>query len=931
MKYISHLIKYLLILIWLSPSLQAAKPPKGSRSSSPPTAQITQKKGYTRLQFNAHRVIPYTITQKGKVLEITFECEGQIKISGPQQKFKIMGNDPKPSRLKIELTENMTPQDFRQGNSVMIDLYPQLKETPAPPRPKEKTPSAALSLPSKLSDSFPLSVKEDTLTLTIPGKKEGGAALFTRRNKVFAFFDQPTPFSKTTWPIKHHGVKEVEGFPPYSIAITLEEGYQPFLQKKDGQWTLTFKKNIAPDLGAPLLPLIKVKSNGHKYLLVKTAKAGQILKGADPEPQGGDLIVVPLISGTAHIAKPLTSFEFHLYPTSLGMGIKPLSDDLDVRQSAEGIEIHSPNGLWLLEDNEQTPSSALPPLSLSLFNLESLGYPQKSWIEVRRLLNLANGQSSPADKNKHRLNLAKFYIATNFVTEGVELLRNLIGEMPALKSDALFLTYTGIGSFLKEDYTGALSFLSSPPLADEPELNLWASLAKMLKNNDTSLLEEALKGKDFISTYPPRIKIKLTLLLAQLSLKARKVKEAKELLQLIPPQDPSGTEKNQIRLLLATIAEQEGLPLESKQILEGVAQTGDTKSRTQAQLRLLMHSYTAHKITPQKVIETLKGLEHQWRGDDLEHMILTQLATLYFKEGDYRKSFEILESLLLNFPGHGGNTQVLKDLQTQFHELFSEKKAKALPPLKAISLYEDMKKYASSEENFLPILQGLATQLGDMDLLEEAATLLSEPLASSKLDPLKKVEVGAQVAGFYLRNNKPQKTLEILSQTAAKKDMADQVPSPLSRERRHLEAKASAKLGHYGEAAMVIHQDNSEEALLLKRNIYLAMGQWSEAAQILQTLVDQKVTLEKAPTSQERRLILDLAISAALAKEKNYLVHLREKYKPLMDKSDDKDAFDLVTTGEEPTGPLTPLNVDSQIKKATQFSQALEDYRKRLS
>lgn len=930
-KNFLFLIYFILMGFFPNPLRGASKRTPEKPSSL--ALQILKKKDSIRLKFQAPPSFSYTIAQSEKTIEVIFSGgEGLIKVSGPQDEINVIGNNPSPPSLKIETKKLWALRDVRQGNSVIIDLYPDLSkgkasQSPPPPLPEKNKPSSK-------SPPYSLEIKNQVLSLNIPNPQKGGAAIFPYDGKIYVFIEGLSPPSSPQ-KVGHHGVVEIQGSPPSGLIITPEEGYFPLLQKKPNQWVLTFtKQDLCFIPGTQnLIPLIKTKSNGQKYLFFPYKKGGETLSIKDPILEGS-LFIVPFKEVDFYKASAFKNFQFHLIPTWLGLVIKPLCDDLEIRKTSEGIEIQTMDGLWLSGLGFLEHKDHLVQLS-SFFDLEGMGYPKKTWLEVRRMLDQDCAQCSLKEKKEKQLRLVKFYVGTDFIEEAKEILKNMEKKNPFLKTDPQFMVYKGLVCFLKGENMEALNAFNLPALQDEGEIQFWRQVTILSfseEDPDDTMIKNILKKKSYLQSYPPFVRNRFIKNIIGPSLKGSVsndlLNDLKELLSLSGPDDPNNSWTFQKKIFEATLYEREKKFPSSQKILQEISHKGDPKSKTQARLRLMRMEYDEKKLSPQKALQELEDLRYQWRGDDLERTILEEIGRLSFQEGQYRKSFETLESILLNFPTHSKNYETRQELERQFNFLFRDRKAKNFPMIKLLSLYDDMKKYAPPHEDTLPIVRYIATQLEKIDLVHEALVLLQDSLG--KTEGLVKVDLGAQLANLYIKNNRPQKALEILSQTAPKKDIANQVPSALSQKRRFLEAKADGQLGHYEEAALLVKQDETPEVLLLKRDLYLASAQWSEAAQVLREIIDTPSFPKKDLKPEERRVILDLVVSASLAKQKNYLAYLRERYKPLMDKTEDQDTFDLMTTPDESLPPLSAKTVETLLRKAEKFSQILEGYRKRL-
>jgi hypothetical protein len=364
----------------------------------------------------------------------------------------------------------------------------------------------------------------------------------------------------------------------------------------------------------------------------------------------------------------------------------------------------------------------------------------------------------------------------------------------------------------------------------------------------------------------------------------------------VPPLTRAQADYLRARALIASDDRRGGLPL-----LQRLAASNDQWSRAHGEYLLVDQLLADGAITPQDAIERLDRIRFVWSGDDLEYKLLRRLGELQIEHGDVRNGLSRLRDAIAHFPDNADNAAIQARMTDAFASLYDDASPRKLPPLTALSLYDDFRDLTPPGPRGDKMIQNLADRLVAMDLLDRAGELLDYQI-KNRLTGVDKARVGARLAVIDLLDRKPAPAIAAIDQSDAPK-----LPPELVATRRHLKARGLAEMADIPGAMALLEGDNGAEADQLRAEIYVRAQNWGQAAQALDRLVGQPG--EGVFDSARRRQILNLAIAYALAAT--------------------KDAFGLVTSITE-GGAISDKALTARFAELQEFQQFMTNYREKL-
>ena len=218
------------------------------------------------------------------------------------------------------------------------------------------------------------------------------------------------------------------------------------------------------------------------------------------------------------------------------------------------------------------------------------------------------------------------------------------------------------------------------------------------------------------------------------------------------------------------------------------------------------------------------------------------------------------------------------------------------------------------------MIRRLADRLVDLDLLTEAADLYDYQVRE-RLEGVPRAQIAIRQAMIYLLNREPQKAIEIMRATREPR-----LPADISQGRREVEARALAELQRYEEALVLISQDRTLEADLLRADIHWSSRDYGEAVPALQKVLRSVDTTSYVIEDRDRFNIMRLALALTFMEDRRGLEGLRARFQTGMSVGDFANSFDLLTRDEPLTGREISV-IAGQIADVEKLQSYMQSYR----
>ncbi len=959
---------------------QSSDDPASAHLSAPIAARPLQMQAsvragihdeYERVVFDWPAKVSYSFLQNGQEVDIHFSQSTSIDLS-PVTKRRLSSivrtqqvMDAGVNRVKLFLAPDIVAKQIQQGRLVIVDFYhgkapvmtasasssnlPQAMsiagEAPVAATHSDATPattSEATSEAKPTTNSEPAvqpllalqpsnaplppnldDIGNDAVPLvTLDPGIVAGAAIYRRADYVYIVFGK-----KFTLPLSAM-LREMPRVTLESLQSPTGTVYRFYMpqdlnlrsNRDDTKWTILASKKI------PTAPISLTVTAQPDYalgarIIIPVSKADDAVHFVDPE-LGDELVIVPLEGSSQAVRQAYRFADFRFVPSEQGVVIHPLTDTVDIKRQNLGIEITNEHGLRLSPSKDTGMESdvrANTPMKDQLFDLNDwYGPSAKSYTEMRQHWQRTLAEVPESERDRVRLNMARFYFARNHAHEASGLLNLLVQKVPDLLHRSEFLALRGAVRVLTHD-AGALDDLSLPDIMNYPEVKLWRAVAKTRALDWKEAAELFQSSDKVLDKYPEPFftDFSITAIESAISNKDKQyaTKVLERLIQRRPELDMKSGPVNYLRGVLMSLTDH----LDRAEVYWNKAASGrDQLYRVRAKLSLTDYEVITGKISPLQAAEKLERLRFAWRGDDLELDVLRRIGKFYIEGGKMEEGLATLKQALSLLPDNEAAKQLHMEMAFAFRDVFLGSKNRDVSALDALSLYERFYDLAPSGAEGDAIIRSLAQRMVSLDLLDRAAMLLADQ-ARHRLSGAMKIRVGTQAAGIYLLDHKADAALDIL------KDTDDpSVPEDLQIERSLLKAKALSSLNKVQDAKAILKNVNSEYSARLLADMAWRARDWADAAQTLEALIGPPVT--EGLKSETAQLIISRAIALALINDTAGLSKLRSDFGAAMKGLPQEELFKTLTEPE--TGlPRDPSTMKTLMTDVDLFQSYLENYR----
>ena len=663
---------------------------------------------------------------------------------------------------------------------------------------------------------------------------------------------------------------------------------------------------------------------GARFLLPLT-DAPEPINFTDPVV-GDQLILLPLGQTEAFsVARRMA--DFRILPAAQGLVIESLTDKLVVREVSDGIEITAEGGLRLSSANdtgaaqESSQKAKATVAGKSLFDFTAWrGKPNETFTETRQRLQQTIVDVPEADRNRARLELARFYFASGDGEEASSLLHYLTILVPDLATHADFMALLGASKILAHQAEDGLADFENYDLKGQPEIELWQAVAEAELRDWPTAEEKFALTENILAGYPEPFYSHFSVLAIESALAANKDHEAKDWIDRLengrhaPESDPA------IEYLHGVIHSKEGRTQAAEELWKEVAESSDRLYRIRAELALVDLDVATNVLTPAKAADKLEAMRFGWRGDDLELDILHRLGQFYVQSGNVKGGLNVLDQAIRFYPKSPLTPQIRTEMADVFRDVFLGDLAPNLSAVDALTLYQQYRNLMPTGAQGDAVMRNLAERLVAIDLLDQAAGLLEE-LVKTHLQGVEKGRVATRLAAIRLLDHKPDAALAAL-------DMSNDnsLPADLLASRQLLRAKALSEQGKTDDALELLKGDDNKDARMLRADIMMHAQRWSDAAKNLLVLIGPPPKAGETLTVQQADWLVNCTIALSLANDQEDLGKLAVDFSAPMAVMPQNDTFRVLTHPEKATQLKDITAVQSKISDVDLFRGFLNSY-----
>lgn len=708
--------------------------------------------------------------------------------------------------------------------------------------------------------------------------------------------------------------------------LPVADGVRPVVTKDGTAWRISLAPPTEP--GSRSLPVEPQPGFllGAR-VLVRASDAASVITLADASA-GDRLLVVPLPEAGQAVTAAHSFLQARLLPAAQGLVVRALDDALAVRPVRDGVELAADGGLLLSSaEDAGTAAPAAQPETASFpgearpFDLVAWSRPQEpDPNRARQGFQDALAAAPEADRNRLRLDFARFLFARGYGAEALGMLDLLLGLQPELEDQPEFLALRGASRVVAGHCAEAAADLNGKSLDVWPDAKLWRAAAAACLEDWPAAARGFADHPERVDAYPEPFGRRLALMAARASLENGTADRAERFLDRLVERLPEMAAHPGVRYLRGRAALAAGRKEEATAALASTAASADGYYRTRAELALVDLDLDRGAATPEQAVERLERLRFAWRGDGFELAVLRRLGDAYLQAGRPDLGLETLRTASTLYPEDPQARQAEQRLRDALAGLFLRDGGAGLSPIDALALQDEFRDFLPTGPEGDRMGRNLAERLVEIDLLGRAGDMLQQQV-EARLSGVEKGEVGARLASIRLLDGKPEMALKAL-------DISEQpgLPDETASKRRVLRAKALAEGGRPAEALALLGQEASRPANLLRVDIAWRAGHWAEAAAALDSLIGAPPAGGAKLEAPLPSLVLKRAVALSLAEDAVGLEKLRTDFAGPMAGTAEADTFRLLTR-RGGGGGLDLATIQRRVAEVDLFRSFLTDYR----
>ncbi|HEX4198125.1 MAG TPA: endoglucanase [Caulobacteraceae bacterium] len=889
------------IAAMLAPGGFAETPPALQHAPGSPLAvNVAQAKDFSRVEFRFPGGAKVTSHRDGQVLTLHFSRYAKpdmtrLRVDPPR--FLKTATDKDAGGLEIALTlaDGADAKVGEADGAIFVNLF----AAAAPPAAQP-----ASDRPSPVPDNGVVKVasaaKANQVALDFPWKSALGAAVFHRGGAIWIVFDAAAKLDLSGLargsPLLA-GAQAVQGPDFTALRIVPPANTSVTAGAQGGDWTVTLSS--APQATPDPVRIARDDASAAGALSVAVAGSTHVFWIDDPVVRDR-IAVVTALAPVKGLPSRREYVDLALLPSAQGLAVEPIADDLSVSTDGDLVSIGRPKGLALsgkggdvmADDGPGLPQPTSRPALIDFDTWSKTGsggfIARYDALEAAAADEAGKGKDAPM---KARMGLARFLVGSELAFEAIGLLDLNAKTQPNMLGDAEFRGLRGAAKAMAGRYKEAQTEFSAPVLADDPASSLWRGYIDVQLGQWAEARGEFNKGAVALSQFTPRWRARFARADAEaaVQLGSNAIADAEVRVALANSNDP--VENLATRLVQAQAFEAEGNKAGALGVYQAISTVNLGWLSAPASLHATQIRLAEGTITPSQAADVLDGLRYRWRGDATELETIRALGKIYLSLGRYREALEALRSAGQNLPDLPDAVGLQNDLAAAFRSLFLDGQADGLQPVQALALFYDFKELTPIGEDGDQIVRRLARRLIDVDLLGQAAELLKYQ-EENRLDGVPKAQVATDLATIDLMNRQPEAAIDALNESRT-----TVLPTPLTAQRRVVEARAWMMLGQYDHALEIIEGDKSADAVAVRADVAWKQHAWASAAGQLEAMLGDRWKNPAPLNAEEEGTLLRCAISLSLAGDDAGLTRLHGEYQGFVDHAQSPDALRVALAG----------------------------------
>ena len=958
-----NLLKHLLIFLAciLCPAMVAHAQ---SDAPSLPVIQSAIIRNDARITFEWPEPVKFTADAKGKKITITFARKADPDfgallsglypyVTSAQRRSDgktIVLTLDKPYKIRTFLTDavggidllNIDPR--KRPITAQAEKFSKLKPAAEGKEDAATSPETVENIPLPTDVvKVTLSASDDAATIRLPFSKRMAIAVYVRNSFLWIVLNNPSKLDISDFDsLSKSVIGKAELVPGKNTILRVpitDDTVKPFVAKEENsfEWAIIVSSTPKP-LASPLKVNVNTDPPAPPHVFIPSLEMGDPVVFTDPII-GDELVITPLFNPGEAIPFARDFVEFTLLESTQGIVVAKKADAVSVIPLRNGLRISLPQGATLTpglpEVENNNPQYLQSGATLFPYKDWAIGATPPRYQQINTIFHQIVDAVESKDKqsaNEHRLRLAQVYLSEGFAAEAIGILDCINRSDPAYYRSAKLAALHGAANFLMLHYTDAARDFSSSELNHNKEMEYWRHMLADL-NGSVAKYDYMGMNEDYISKYPPVFRQRLAIVAADNSVDTKEYNAAIKIFETLRPvKDVNKKESAKddiiapitpyVNFLLAKISVETGEVDDGLDTWKTLAEdSSHPYVQAHAEFARIVWQLNHNEIDQLKAIDRLERLRLIWHGDSLELEIITLLGDLYSEQKDYINAMRIWDDSVNSFPESVKTQEISRHMEKTFALLFSEDSIHALSSMEALTLYYQYKNYIPSGDAGRAMIYRLADRLVSVDLLDQAASLLEHQMHSDA-EKVKRSQIGAKVATIFLLNHQPQKALSVLQDSVYGVN-----PAQLQQVRNRLTSQAFFEMGKLDKAWLVLGQDESADANLIRLNIYWQRKEWKQVITLVEGIMKARKDITAPVTIQESEYLLKLGLAYVFENNDAQLEYLHDYFDPLLKDNPNKSIFDFITAKD--VAP-TPKNFDEIVKNMSETRSFINSYKARI-
>ncbi len=747
----------------------------------------------------------------------------------------------------------------------------------------------------------PVSVEDvgDQKTLVFNWHVPVGAAVFKRSGYLWVVFDEASVSELSNvvsmMNAEFTTIDQSNGPDMTVVRFGLVDDPELVATRVGNDWRITLQRSKVD----PEKPLVLARQDaedlGIRYFS-PIQSPGNYLKIEDPIV-GDNVHVIPILEAGMGMVDNYRQGPFLALQSAQGLVIEPMSDDVVITRYTDGVAIGS---IWGQDSGSNDANLGDRAQGEVIIDFAEWRRGPRSQFTNNRQNILAELTSAPESEiNKYRWDLAQFYLGHKMPHEALSVLGLMLElDQEIADKDHRFNAVRGMAHYQMRDFALAKQYLDDRRLDAEPDIYLWRTLVETELGNYEQALNVFERSRELIDRYGPETRVNFRLSAVKSALEIGRLDFAQNEIALIKALPKTAFQMSEALWLEGQMQQRLGNEDQAIALFRNVAVEEQINRRAAAHARnaLIMINYNNGTWDRNRTTNELELLRFSWRGDDFEFNLLKTLGSLYLDGDEYSQGLRSLRDAIEAFPEHARRREIFAQMDTTFRDLFLNGAADNLNAIAAISLYNEFKELTPIGSRGDEMIRRLVERMVSVDLLEQAAELLDYQVRF-RLEGIAQASIAAQLAKIYLMDQRNDEAIEILRATRQ-----PQMPDDLVEQRVLVEARALTNAKRYEEAEVLLFGISNEEANKIRADIYWGANDWPRIAMVSIQMLGNRWQVPTPLSFEERQVLMRYVIAMSMQGDMPALQRVRAQYGELMREGNFANAFNTITSMQNPTG-----------------------------